>query len=438
MKTNQANQTEAAKTTGHGQSDFAKCNVPYLYRNQSSGVYYVRAQRNGKRFNETLKSDNGTLIVDLGMAKKALAKFLEAADARLATGVEAGATFAEVAASWLAHRQQTETNMRPGTVRFYKFAISGLAPFFDGKRVRDCNAEDMAQWAKKRGAKISARTFNGELNTAKVVFEFAKDKGLILANPAAPYKAKKLGDRKPATPSRAEFLELVASIRRSATSTKPGGKGYEAELANNQSKAESAADLVELMAYTGTRRGEAVALRWQDIDFDANEGRGGLTIHGQGEIDAEELESEDEPARLLGTKNGKTRYVPMTNAARALLLRLKTEAEAAGIFSPAQFVSTHTRCRTALENAAVRVEAARLIAGGMDYKPARKQALETAHVWTHHDFRHFFVTTCIEQGVDIPTVAKWVGHQDGGALLMRTYAHIRDAHSATMAGKVNF
>ena len=46
--------------------------------------------------------------------------------------------------------------------------------------------------------------------------------------------------------------------------------------------------------------------------------------------------------------------------------------------------------------------------------------------------------TCIEQGVDIPTVAKWLGHQDGGALAMRVYGHLRDEHSKEQASKLKF
>jgi len=42
---------------------------------------------------------------------------------------------------------------------------------------------------------------------------------------------------------------------------------------------------------------------------------------------------------------------------------------------------------------------------------------------THHDLRHLFATRCIEAGVDIPTVSRWLGHQDGGALCMKTYGH---------------
>ena len=41
-------------------------------------------------------------------------------------------------------------------------------------------------------------------------------------------------------------------------------------------------------------------------------------------------------------------------------------------------------------------------------------------------------------GVDIPTVAAWLGHADGGALLMRVYAHHRRAHSVSQAAKVVF
>ena len=56
----------------------------------------------------------------------------------------------------------------------------------------------------------------------------------------------------------------------------------------------------------------------------------------------------------------------------------------------------------------------------------------------HHDLRHLFATRCIEAGVDIPTVSRWLGHQDGGALCMKTYGHLRDEHSQREALKVTF
>jgi site-specific recombinase XerD len=49
-----------------------------------------------------------------------------------------------------------------------------------------------------------------------------------------------------------------------------------------------------------------------------------------------------------------------------------------------------------------------------------------------------FATTCIESGVDIPTVSRWLGHKDGGALAMKVYGHLREQHSSNMAQRVSF
>src|SRR5215471_17758820 len=57
---------------------------------------------------------------------------------------------------------------------------------------------------------------------------------------------------------------------------------------------------------------------------------------------------------------------------------------------------------------------------------------------THHDLRHLFATRCIESGVDIPTVSRWLGHKDGGALAMKTYGHLRREHSIAQAQRVRF
>lgn len=57
---------------------------------------------------------------------------------------------------------------------------------------------------------------------------------------------------------------------------------------------------------------------------------------------------------------------------------------------------------------------------------------------TAHSLRHLFATRCIESGVDIPTVSRWLGHKDGGALAMKTYGHLRNEHSQEQAKKVSF
>jgi integrase len=58
--------------------------------------------------------------------------------------------------------------------------------------------------------------------------------------------------------------------------------------------------------------------------------------------------------------------------------------------------------------------------------------------FTHHDLRHYFATKAIESDIHIPTVAKWLGHKDGGALALKTYGHLRDEHSQATAAKLRF
>lgn len=55
-----------------------------------------------------------------------------------------------------------------------------------------------------------------------------------------------------------------------------------------------------------------------------------------------------------------------------------------------------------------------------------------------HDLRHYFATVCIEAGVDLPTLSRWLGHNDGGVLCQKTYGHLRDKHSLASAAKVTF
>jgi len=150
------------------------------------------------------------------------------------------------------------------------------------------------------------------------------------------------------------------------------------------------ADYIEFLAYTGARKKEAAHVCWQDVDFD------------KGTI------------LLSVTKNGRSRYVPMIAEARQLLERLKK-----------QF------CNRCPQAPVLQVREAQQAMDRASKRIAMKRI-------THHDLRHLFATVCIESGVDIPTVSRWLGHLDGGVLAMRTYGHLRDEHSRNSANKVHF
>lgn len=143
--------------------------------------------------------------------------------------------------------------------------------------------------------------------------------------------------------------------------------------------------VIRFLAHTGLRINEARQLRWSDVyeNFFLCPG----TI----------------------TKNGYPRTIPFVNGIEDVLTRLRSVTKGRGTILPQSEVkrSLDTACRRA----------------------------GVPHL-SHHDFRHLFATRCIESGVDIPTVARWLGHRDGGALLAKTYFHLVDEHSRTMAARV--
>lgn len=113
------------------------------------------------------------------------------------------------------------------------------------------------------------------------------------------------------------------------------------------------------------------------------------------------------------TKGG-VRTIPMIAEARELLERIRHER---GDPAPHDRVMEVSEARASIDTAAAKIGIAR---------------------FTHHDLRKLFATTAIEAGVDVPTVADWLGHLDGGALLLKTYRKAREEHSRRMAGKVSF
>ena len=235
----------------------------------------------------------------------------------------------------------------------------------------------------------AAGTFNKAVDALRLMLNMAVDRGLIHANPLLRRGVKAPSNpRKPNLPEAATLRAIFDEIERGSESA--GGWGVEI------------ADFCRGLAFTGCRLRELGKLTWADVDF------------SRGII------------RVSGTKtDAANREVPMIPDARALLEKIRVrrtknaEIAVAGVpfVNPAARVFAVSEAGKSLSRACTKLGAIRL---------------------THHDLRDAFATQAIEAGVDIPTVAAWLGHADGGALLMRVYAHHRRAHSAAQAAKVNF
>ena len=80
--------------------------------------------------------------------------------------------------------------------------------------------------------------------------------------------------------------------------------------------------------------------------------------------------------------------------------------------------------------------------GSNHLKSYRKQldrvrsACQMPHVGFHH-FRHYFISWCVMKGVDVKTIAHWVGHLDEGLLILQKYGHLAPGHGQEAAKKLD-
>ena len=249
-------------------------------------------------------------------------------------------------------------------------------PSIETRRAETITEAEMQKWAKDYADKYSAPFCNGTLNIFREILALAGLKHDD--NPA--YKIKRLGvpQKEPELPTADEFSKVVAAMRNSGAAT-----------------CKANADLAMFLALSGCRKKEAWGVLWRDADFDKNE----IVISCA--------------KRRIASQERRTRRVPMVPAMRAFLERVKAELNP----KPDAPICRVKTCDEALTAACKKVGCKRL---------------------THHGLRHLFATFCIEAGIDIPTVSRWLGHSDGGALAMRVYGHLRREHSQKSAKLVTF
>ena len=355
-----------------------KTPVANLVRHIQSGNYYARIRVHGKLIWKSLKTDR------ISVAKLRLGDFHKEERQRAAaqTAVARGKmTFADALQTYR-ERLKGDHSLKDRSKSYREERITALLKSWTDLNQTDItkiSKTDCLAWAAQFGKAASPSAFNNTVGTLRLVFDIAVEAGARYDNPAIHIKRKKVRQKLLQLPSQKQFVELVTTIRN-------GEGGW----------AERCADLVEFLAYGGCRKGEAARVNGRDCDFE----KGEITVMG-------------DPA--TGTKNWEIRRVPMIPDMRRLLERLKKErGEAEFLSKPVMFVH---ECQGAIDTACKKLSIARI---------------------THHDLRHLFATRCIESGVDIPTVSRWLGHKDGGALAMKVYGHLRDSHSTAMAQKVRF
>ena len=353
--------------------------IQHLYRHKT-GTYYARLTIGGKPTFRSLKTKL------LSVAKPALNELLQdnAHRDELSEGTVITEKLTGKEALALRESQlQNDPSTKKNTKRYWREIVGLLKrtwPDFEKLEMRSIKVEQCEKWAGEAVKVMAPTRFNNTLLVLKSLFKIAIKRGVRRSNPALEVKRAKIRQRDLSAklPNKSRFSDWVAALRK--------GRGRTSQ---------DRADFVEFLAYTGMRMGEARFVEWGHCDFD----KGEILVVG----------APDE-----GTKNGSFRRVPMIPAAKKFLECLRKKNKPASLKEPV-----------------IRVKTAYAAMG----RAAKKIGMEPL---SHHDLRHLFATMCIESGVDVPTVSRWLGHRDGGILAMKVYGHLRNEHSLLAASRVSF
>jgi len=284
--------------------------------------------------------------------------------------------------------------MKPG----YQALVAGviethLVPFFGSKDLRQLREEDLLRYVRAKLADgLAPPTIRRHLASLQRVLSIAHREGKIPRNPAM-----RLG-------------ELMRRVQRVAAHEAPEAEAWTREevatlLAVARNLEPRFAPLLHFLLATGCRRGEALGLKWEDVDF----ARGRIVIRRA--VTSRELTT---------PKSGKGRTVVMPPALAAELFDLlalrEREAKAGAVAELGKgapewvfssLAGTHLDERNVTRSW---------------YRVRRQAAKLGVRPLKLHAARHTYASLALAAGKSIRWVAAQLGHASP-AFTLRTYAH---------------
>ena len=364
-----------------GMRELKKTGITNLWRSEN-GTYYLVAKIGGKRVVRSLRTSKREAARELLPGKlKAEKDRLARAAGLVVFTADAGdaevGSWKGVLYGWLEF-QQRRPDLQERTRDFYGDMVAYALRWLEGDAlVSRSTRREMELWWQIVSEKYAERTANNMLAAVRGALELAEESGVeVPTGLMAGCRKLKIPPRELVVPTNDDLEAILLEVESTGRPT-----------------AEEARDLIEFLAFVGCRIGEAREVTWGDVKRDE------ILIRGK----------ENERGRAR-TKGGDFRRVPIADRVGRLLKRRKW----VGARSRDRIFQVKSPKRS-LEGACRR--------------------LKLPHLRVH-DLRHFFATHCIERGVDIPTVAGWLGHKDGGVLAMKTYGHVRNEHSRQMGKRI--
>jgi integrase len=171
-------------------------------------------------------------------------------------------------------------------------------------------------------------------------------------------------------------------------------------------------DYLRFLAFSGCREKEALGVRWDHVDFENR-----CVFIGA----EENFEASAMHVGHGGTsKNRGSRVVDFNDQLESVLLEMQARRapDCSWLFPSPQRGDKDIAARTMRESLRLVRAHAKLPTVGF------------------HDLRHVFASFCVMAGIDLMTIAAWLGHSDGGVLVGKVYGHLLKEHRQKMAGKL--
>jgi integrase len=301
-----------------------------------------------------------------------------------------GVTFADVAEAWF-ERGRFERDWSASTQVDYRSVLDAhLLRAFGDRRIESITSEQIQAWRDRFARETdhegnprrARKTVNKIVVQLHAIFEHAIEHHGLVVNPVA--RVKRLRESNdPArfdffSPEEIDLLVATAAAGRHRDPARPAVSDVEQALRALEDEQDAAIYMTAAMA--GLRRGELLALRWADIDFEHSS----IRVY------------EGYSANTTGkTKSRKSRTVPMVDKVAERLLQVR----ARGFLTAKTNLVFVSRERTNVDGSALR----RRYIATLDAAGLRRLRF--------HDLRHTFGSLAINVA-SIVQVQAWMGHAD--------------------------
>ncbi len=312
----------------------------------------------------------------------------------------AGPAFCTLADDWWAAKQR---EVRHGTVRCYAPAVQRLKEAFGDSPAAQISAQDVAELLTgMQHQGLATKTISNAHSILSMIFEFGAVHYGLTANPSrlvSTPTGKKV-KRKPPTDPQEQAVRRVL------------------QQAADSGQVDTAIALGAILLYTGVRRGEALALRYGDIDRTAGTITIGASVEHRG----------NRPT--LGapkTENG-YRVLPLLPQLRRILDAYGWHAASRYVLGGGEEPLTYrqtTNCWTAFCRRCGLAEAVVRQRKGYGYgrAPRTVQHTEYKPLVTPHQFRHWYVTELYQAQIPMEVAVRMLGHADS-EMVRRVYLDV--------------